>query len=68
MRELIKTLTVPSNLLFLGTDLSTSGPNIVYGSKLLNDVVGTNKNYTALNGGNYALTVRDTVTNCSFFR
>lgn len=49
----------------LGTDLSTSGPNIVYEWKLLNDVVGTNKNYTALNGGNYVLTVRDTLTNCS---
>jgi gliding motility-associated-like protein len=49
----------------LGTDLTSSGTNIVYEWKLLNAIVGTSKNYTALAGGTYVLTVRDTVTNCS---
>lgn len=49
----------------LGTDLTSSGTNIVYEWKLLNAIVGTSKNYTATSGGTYVLTVRDTVTNCS---
>lgn len=49
----------------LGTDLTSTGTNIVYEWKLLNAIVGTSKNYTALAGGTYVLTVRDTVTNCS---
>ncbi|MBK9736707.1 MAG: gliding motility-associated C-terminal domain-containing protein [Saprospiraceae bacterium] len=49
----------------LGTNLTSTGINIVYEWKLLNNIVGTTQTIIASKGGDYVLTVRDTLTKCS---
>ena len=60
-----KTLNCSVQSAIIGTDLSSSGTNIVYEWKKANDIIGTKKQFTVLEGGVYTLTVRDTVTKCA---
>ncbi len=49
----------------LGTDLSSTGTNIVYEWKLGGQVIASTLKYTANVGGIYTLTVMDTLSKCS---
>ncbi|MBL0101769.1 MAG: gliding motility-associated C-terminal domain-containing protein [Saprospiraceae bacterium] len=49
----------------LGTDNTSDGVNLVYEWKLSGTVVASTKKHTVNKGGDYTLTVKDTVTNCS---
>ncbi len=49
----------------LGTDLTSTGTNIVYEWKLNGNVIASTIKYTATMGGDYTLSVMDTVTKCT---
>jgi len=60
-----KTINCAVQFTVLGTDLSSTGTNIVYEWKLGGQVIASTLKYTANVGGIYTLTVMDTLSKCS---
>jgi gliding motility-associated-like protein len=60
-----KTLNCAVQSAQIGTDQTSSGTNIVYEWKKDGSVISDQKKLTVLEGGNYTLTVRDTITKCA---
>ncbi|MBK7804864.1 MAG: gliding motility-associated C-terminal domain-containing protein [Saprospiraceae bacterium] len=60
-----KTINCDVQFTVLGTDLSSTGTNIVYEWKLGGQVIASTLKYTANVGGIYTLTVMDTLSKCS---
>jgi len=60
-----KTINCDVQFTVLGTDLSSTGTNIVYEWKLGGQVIASTLKYTANIGGIYTLTVMDTLSKCS---
>jgi gliding motility-associated-like protein len=60
-----KTINCAVQFTVLGTDLSSTGTNIVYEWKLGGQIIASTLKYTANVGGIYTLTVMDTLVKCS---
>ncbi len=60
-----KVINCDNKTAILGTNLTSTGPNLVYEWKVNGNIVGNTPIITVSQDGNYSLTVRNNVTNCA---